>query len=120
VDIALVSKNFHLWSMLDQRVKGHTLSRLTVHIVWSTKYLYLVLEGGIQKVFRVILIQICDVEWINILEGVVSKDHVHMYLEYGPSQDISSIVKKLRGRSSRRLRHNFPKSQIDIEGDIFG
>ena len=104
--------------MLNQRVKGHTVSRLTVHIVWSTKYKYSVLEGDIQKAYRVILIQICDAEGINILKGVVSKDDIHM--EYRPSQDINSIVKKVRGRSSQRLQQNFPKSQIDIEGDIFG
>jgi putative transposase len=32
-----------------QRSNGHTVSELTVHIVWSTKYRYLVLEGDIQK-----------------------------------------------------------------------
>jgi putative transposase len=67
VDIALVSKNFHLWSMSDQRVKGHTVSRFNVHLVWSIKYKYSVLEGDIQKVCRVILIQISDAEGINIL-----------------------------------------------------
>jgi len=35
--------------MAEQRVNGHMVSRLTVHIVWSTKYRYSVLEGDIQK-----------------------------------------------------------------------
>ena len=52
--------------MTDQRVNGHTVSRLTVHIVWSTKYRYSVLEGDIKKVCRKILIQICDAEGVNI------------------------------------------------------
>lgn len=38
-----------------------------------------------------------------LLKGVVSKDHVHMHKEYRPSQEISSLVKKIEGRSSRRL-----------------
>ncbi len=95
--------------MSSQRVNGHTVSRLTVHIVWSTKYRYSVLEGDIKKQCRTILIQICDAEGVNILKGVVSKDHVHMHIEYRPSQDISSLVKKLKGRSSRRLQQDFPK-----------
>lgn len=95
--------------MIDQRVNGHTVSRLTVHIVWSTKYRYPVLIGDVQKECRKLLIQVCDAEGVNILKGVVSKDHVHMHIEYGPSQDISSLVKKLKGRSSRRLQQEFPK-----------
>ena len=95
--------------MTDQRVNGHTVSRLTVHIVWSTKYRYPVLIGDVQKKCRKLLIQVCDAEGVNILKGVVSKDHVHMHIEYRPSQDISSLVKKLKGRSSRRLQQEFPK-----------
>ncbi len=95
--------------MTDQRVNGHTVSRLTVDIVWSTKYRYSVLEGDIKKSCRTILIQICDAEGVNILKGVVSKDHIHMHLEYRPSQDISNLVKKLKGRSSRKLQQDYPK-----------
>ena len=67
--------------MANQRVNGLTVSRLTVHLVWSTKYRYSVLKGDIQKRCRAILIQICDAEGVNILKGVVSKDHVHIYLQ---------------------------------------
>ena len=94
--------------MTEQRVNGHTVSRLTVHLVWSTKYRYPVLEGDIQKRCRSILVQVCDAEGVSILKGVVSKDHVHMHIEYRPSQDVSSLVKKLKGRSSRKLQQEFP------------
>ncbi len=85
------------------------MSRLTVHIVWSTKYRFSVLEGDVQKTCRKLLIQICDAEGVTILKVVVSNDDVHMHLEYGPSQGVSSLVKKLKGRSSRRLQQDFPK-----------
>jgi len=93
--------------MAEQRVNGHTVSRMTAHIVWSTKYRYPVLTGDVQKKCRALLIQVCDAEDVTILKGVVSKDHVHMHIEYRPSQDISSLVKKLKGRSSRRLQQEF-------------
>ncbi len=93
--------------MSTQRTNGHTVSRLTVHIVWSTKYRYSVLKGDIQIRCRALLIQVCDSMDIVILKGVVSKDHVHMHLEYRPSLDISTIVKKLKGRSSRKLQEEF-------------
>jgi len=94
--------------MSKQRVNSHTVSRLTVHLVWSTKYRYSVLKGDIQTSCRKLLIQICDAEDIVILKGVVSKDHVHMHIEYRPSQDISTIVKKLKGRTSRKIQEEFP------------
>ena len=105
--------------MAEQRVNGHTVSRMTVHIVWSTKYRYPVLTGDIQKKCRTLLIQVCDAEGVNILKGVVSKDHVHMYIEYRPSQDVSSLVKKLKGRSLRRLQQEFPTSNKRYWGRHF-
>ena len=92
-----------------QRTNGHSVSRLTAHIVWVTKYRYPVLEGDIKMRCRTLLIQICEAEDIQILKGVVSKDHVHMHIEYRPSQDISTIVKHFKGRSSRKLQMEFPE-----------
>src|SRR5918911_2923864 len=86
---------------------SHTVSRLTVHIVWVTKYRYHVRTGDIQKRCRTLLVQICDAEDIRILKGVVSKDHVHMLIEYPPSKAVSDIVKRLKGRTSRLLQQEF-------------
>jgi len=87
----------------------HTVSRLTVHIVWVTKYRYQVLTGDIQQRCRTLLVQSCDAEDVRILTGVVSQDHVHMLLEYPPSISVSDLVKRLTGRTSRILQHEFPE-----------
>lgn len=52
--------------MVAYRDGGHTVTRLTVHIVWVTKYRYKVLKGDIQKRCRKLLIQICDSEDVRI------------------------------------------------------
>lgn len=95
--------------MVENRRGNHTVTRLTVHIVWVTKYRYHVLKGEVQKRCRAVLIQICDSEDIRILKGVVSKDHVHMLLEYPPSKSLSDIVKRLKGRTSRLLQQEYPE-----------
>ncbi len=92
-----------------QRSNGHTVSELTVHIVWSTKYRYSVLIGDTQKRCREIVIQICEAEDVHILKGVVSKDHIHIHIDYRPSLSISELVKKLKGRASRKLQQEFPE-----------
>ena len=91
-----------------QRQGGHTVSRLTVHIVWVIKYKYAVLQGDIQKRCRELVRQICESEDVNILKGVISKDHIHIHVEYPPSKSISNLVKRLKGRSSRRLQEEYP------------
>jgi len=89
------------------RSGSHTISQLQVHIVWVTKYRYHVLKGDVQKRCRDLIVQVCDAEDIRILKGVVSKDHVHMHIEYPPSLSVSDIVKKLKGRTSRKLQMEF-------------
>jgi len=89
------------------RKGSHTASRLTVHIVWVTKYRYHVLTGEVQKRSRDLIIQDCDALEIEILKGVVSKDHIHIHIEYAPKLSISKIVKQLKGRSSRMLQKEF-------------
>lgn len=92
-----------------QRYGSHTVSRITAHIVWVTKYRYKVLTGDIQIRCRTLVKQICDAEDVKILSGVVSKDHVHLHVEYAPSNSVSNIVKSLKGRTSRKIQQEFPE-----------
>ena len=111
----------HTWEteMEKYRYGSHTVTRLTVHLVWVTKYRYHVLTGDIQKRCREILIQICDTEDIRILKGVVSKDHVHMHIEYPASQSISNLVKRFKGRSSRILQREYTELRNRYWGKHF-
>lgn len=95
--------------MEDYRRSSHTVSRMSAHIVWVTKYRYHVLKGDVQQRCRDLLIQICNSENVQIMKGVVSKDHVHMHVEYPPSLSISDLVKRLKGRTSRMLQVEFPE-----------
>ncbi len=105
--------------MKDNRHGHHTISRLTVHIVWVTKYRYHVLVGDIKIRCRDLLVQVCDSEDVRILSGVVSKDHVHMHVEYPPKLALSDLVKRLKGRSSRMLQAEFPQLKKRYWGNHF-
>jgi putative transposase len=94
--------------MKENRKGSHTKSRLTAHIVWVTKYRYHVLQGDIKLRCRERLLQICDAEDVRIRKGVVSKDHVHMHIEYRPKIALSDLLKRLKGRSSRLIEQEFP------------
>ena len=55
--------------MSQQRISSHTVSHLTVHMVWITKYRYRVLTGEIKTRCRELIMQVCDAEDIRISKG---------------------------------------------------
>lgn len=89
--------------MQNIRKGSHSIHQLHVHLVWSTKYRYEVLRGDIQIRCRDLIRQTCDSLDIQILKGVVSKDHIHLHLSYPPKLSISEILKRLKGRSAKML-----------------
>ena len=95
--------------MVEYRKGSHSISHMTVHLIWVTKYRYHVLQGDVQIRTRDLIVQICDSENVQILKGVVSKDHVHLHVEYPASMSISNLVKRLKGRTSRILQIEFPQ-----------
>jgi putative transposase len=78
------------------------------HIVWATKYRYKVLVGDIRLRARAIIRQACSELGVEIVKGVLAQDHVHMFLSVPPKYSISDVMRRLKGRSSRRLQQEFP------------
>lgn len=105
--------------MVEYRHNSHSVSRLSAHLVWVTKYRYHVLVGDVQVRCQELLIQICNSENVKVLKGVVSKDHVHLHVEYPPSMSISLLVKKLKGRTSHHIQQEFPVLQKRYWGRHF-
>lgn len=89
------------------RKGSHSVHQLHIHIVWSTKYRYEVLRGDIQIRCRELIRQTCDTLDIQILKGVVSKDHVHLHVSYPPKLSVSEILKLLKGRSAKLLLEEY-------------
>jgi len=89
------------------RKSSHTVHLLKVHLVWITKYRYKVLKGVVGLRVRDIIRQDCERMDIQIIKGVVSPDHIHLFINYPSNIRISDIVKQLKGRSSRRIQQEF-------------
>lgn len=95
--------------MRNNRYAGHTVTQLSVHLVWVTKYRYTVLTGDIQLRTRELIQQICDAQDVRILKGVVSHDHVHIHVSRPPSLSESELVRRIKGRSGRKLLLEYPQ-----------
>ena len=86
----------------------HTVSRLTDHMVITPKYRGKILVGDVALAVEGIIRTTCNEMKIEIIDMAVNVDHVHLFIEYPPKYSVSFIAKKIKGRSSRILRQNFP------------
>ena len=50
----------------------------------------------------------CTAFEIEILKGVVSLDHVHILVSAPPNMAPSEIMRRIKGRTSRKLFEDFP------------
>ena len=105
--------------MRNYRKSSHSIHDLKVHLVWITKYRYNVLTQSVGLRTRGLIRQICDQNDIVILRGVVSKDHVHLYISYPPKLSVSDMVKWFKGRTSRKLQQEFPQLKKTYWGKHF-
>ena len=90
------------------KLGAHTKTDLKVHLIWIPKYRKRVLTGPVAIRVRDLLRQIALEHEIEIISGKVSSDHIHMFISYHPTQNISKIVQWLKGISSRMLLSEFP------------
>ena len=88
--------------------RGHTITDIKYHFVWATKYRYAVLTGAVGQRVREIVREVCEAREITIVKGVVSKDHVHVMVLCPPHLAPASVMKWVKGRSSRKLQMEFP------------
>ena len=93
---------------MEYRQGSHTQYKIEYHFVWATKYRYNVLQGDLAERVRELVRQTCEVFEIQILRGVVSKDHVHILVSAPPTISPSEIMRRIKGRSSRKIFEEFP------------
>ena len=88
---------------------SHTRFYHRFHVVWVTKYRFKVLEGAMRERIREIIRQVCAEMGVHIVKGVLSRDHVHMFLSIPPQLSLATVMQRIKGRSSRRVQMEFPE-----------
>ena len=58
---------------------------------------------------REIIVQTCAEMGVHIVQGVLGRDHVHMFLSITPKLALSNVMQRIKGRSSRRIQMEFPE-----------
>jgi len=67
---------------------------------------------------RELVRQTCEAFEINILSRVVSRDHEHIVVSAPPNMAPSEIMRKIKGRSARKLFEEFPELKKAVLGKI--
>ena len=101
------------------RHSSHTKFKLEYHFVWVTKYRYKVLTGDVGLRVRELIRQSCEHLEIEILRGVISKDHIHLLVSAPPNISPSDIMRRLKGRTSTKLFQEYPRLKKRYWGQHF-
>ncbi len=104
---------------MEYRQGSHTKYKIEYHFVWVTKYRYAMLVGDLAIRVRELVRQTCERYEMQILRGVVSKDHVHILVSAPPDVSPSNIMRWVKGRTSRRIFEEFPRVKKRYWGPAF-
>jgi len=105
--------------MENYRTSSHSRYDLKYHFVWVTKYRKKVLTGEVGLRVRELVREVCRTNEIEILQGSVSVDHVHVLLSCPPNLSPSKIMQYIKGKSSRKLMAEFTHIQKQYWGRHF-
>ncbi len=98
------------------RTGAHSRFDLKYHFVWIPKYRKPILSGEVGVRLRYLVREICRTLEIEILEGSVSSDHVHVLLSCPPNLSPSKIMQAIKGKTSRKLLQEFKHLQKQYWG----
>jgi len=70
------------------------------HIVFMPKYRRKIIYNQIRKDIGEIMHELCKYKGVEIIEGHMMPDHVHMLLSIPPKYSVSSVMGYLKGKSA--------------------
>jgi putative transposase len=79
---------------------AHAVWDCKYHVVWCPKYRFQIMRNEVGKSMREIIRELCRQKGIEILEGNVQVDHIHLVLSIPPKYAVSHVVGYLKGKSA--------------------
>ena len=90
---------------------SHTTWNCKYHIVFAPKYRRKVAQGKLREDIRDIIIMLCKRKGVNIIEGEVCPDHIHLLVEIPPKMSVSYFMGYLKGKSTLMIYDRHPELQ---------
>ncbi len=102
---------------------SHTKWLCKYHIVFTPKYRRKAIFGQYRESIGQILRQLCNYKGVEIIEGHLMPDHVHMLVSIPPKYSVSQFMGYLKGKSSlmifdrhANLKYKFGNRHFWAEG----
>ena len=80
------------------------LERLQYHLVFATKYRYRMLSVSVAADLRTYILDNAERWKINVDSLAIEEDHVHMLFSCSSGIKLNSLIQKIKGGSSKKLR----------------
>ena len=92
---------------MDMNSLSHTRWECKYHIVFAPKFRRKVAYGQIKQDIANILSTLCKRKGVEIIEGEICPDHIHMLVSIPPKMSVSGFMGYLKGKSSLMLFQRF-------------
>ena len=101
-------------SLTQYKSNNNVVYSCQYHVIWCPKYRRKVLIDGVDERLKSIIQDVATQTNSEVLEMEVMPDHVHLLLSVDPQFGVGTVVKRMKGVSSRILRQEYPwlKSRI--------
>ena len=96
---------------MDKKSLAHTVWKCQYHIVWIPKYRQKRLYGELKADVREIIRTLCEYKRVELVEGAVCVDHVHICVMIPPKMKVSEFVGYLKGKSALMIYDRYPKER---------
>ena len=93
---------------MDTHSLAHTKWECQYHIVFIPKYRQKRLHGEIRQDIREIIKVLCGYKKVEIINGAVCKDHIHLHLSIPPKLSVSEFMGYLKGKSALMIYDKHP------------
>ena len=109
---------------------AHTKYYTRYHIVFTPKYRRKVIYNQLRRDIAEYIKRLCAYKGVEIIEGHMMSDHVHILVSIPPKISVSSFMGYLKGKLSMMIfekhgnlkykfgKWNFTKFVIDREGNV--
>ena len=101
---------------------SHTKWLCKYHIVFTPKYRRKIIYNQYRESIKEIIKSLCKYKGVEIIEGHLMADHVHMLVSIPPKYSVSSIMGYLKGKSAlifdkhANLKYKFGNRHFWSEG----
>ena len=85
---------------MDNQSITHTRWYCTYHIVFIPKFRRKIMYGETKKDLVEIIKKLCEMKQVQLIDGKVCVDHVHMYVAIPPKMCVSEFMSYLKGKST--------------------